>query len=209
MDIMGPLVTTSDNNQFLLIMQDHFTKFVVAVPIKNCTSEIIADVFLKHWVAYFQAPIHLITDNAQYFSSSLMFDLYGLLKIHKIFTSPYHPPSDFVERVNRTFNAMISHYLSTNQDDWDLFVPFLTLAFNSTFNFATGYSPFYLRFGYHPKTLVDTLASIPSMRSNTGGGGMKDAMQFALSAAYNQLIIKHKNRHSVQEAINQTMKYNE
>jgi hypothetical protein len=209
MDIMGPLVTTSDNNQFLLIMQDHFTKFVVAVPIKNCTSEIIADVFLKHWVAYFQAPIHLITDNAQYFSSSLMFDLYGLLKIHKIFTSPYHPQSDFVERVNRTFNAMISHYLSTNQDDWDLFVPFLTLAFNSTFNFATGYSPFYLRFGYHPKTLVDTLASIPSMRSNTGGGGMKDAMHFALSAAYNQLIIKHKNRHSVQEAINQTMKYHE
>ncbi len=37
---------------------------------------------------------------------------------------------------------------------------------------------------------------------------MKDAMHFALSAAYNQLSIKHGNRHSFQEDINQTMKGN-
>lgn len=55
LDIMGPLPITINNNQYILTMQDLLTKYSIAVPLKEATSLIIADAFMKEFICIYLA----------------------------------------------------------------------------------------------------------------------------------------------------------
>jgi hypothetical protein len=50
---------------------------------------------------------------------------------------------------------MVTHYVSKDQKTWDKFIPFLVHAYNTSIHETTGYSPFYLLHGFHPRLLAD------------------------------------------------------
>ena len=53
-------------------------------------------------------PREILTDQESDFTSQLLAELYRLLHIHPIRTSPYHPQTDgLVERFNQTLKAML------------------------------------------------------------------------------------------------------
>jgi hypothetical protein len=58
-DILGPLPTTATDNKFLLVICDRFSKFTVAIPLKSTKADVVAEVFVAHWVAYFGVPLVL------------------------------------------------------------------------------------------------------------------------------------------------------
>ena len=65
----------------------------------------------------------------------------------------YHPQTQgLVERMNQTMAQTLRctlHHLG-NQGDWKSILPTVEFAINSLPNRSTGYSPFYLNYGYHP-----------------------------------------------------------
>ena len=202
-DLQGPLTSTLNSNQHIMVIQCLYTKFVVAVPIPDCTSETIANAFVSHWIGYFGTPARLLTDNAQYFASDLIAEMCVLLRIQKLWTSPYHPQSDPVERVNRTFNAMLSHFVNDRQDNWDSFLPLICVAYNTTFNATTGHTPYFLMMGHNPLTLADFLINVPQTENSSWGEGAKAAMHTALRAAYKDIIHRQQQR---QESIEEENK---
>jgi hypothetical protein len=55
------------------------------------------------------------------------------------------------ERTNRTLEEMLRPYVSPSQDGWDLKLPCAEFAVNNATTAATGFSPFYLNYGRHPR----------------------------------------------------------
>lgn len=54
------------------------------------------------------------------------------------------------ERLNRTLFNLFSMYVSSDNQDWDVALPFITFAYNSSSHEPAGYSPFYILVGRDP-----------------------------------------------------------
>ena len=76
-----------------------------------------------------------------------------LLGVHQTRTTPLHPQSDgMVERFNRT---LLAKYCSSDQQDWDLWLPFTLMAYRSAQQEATGYIPARMMFGREMRLLLN------------------------------------------------------
>lgn len=89
--------------------------------------------------------------------SSLVTEVCRLLNTKKVNTTAYHPQTDgLVERFNNTLVEAISAYVSTNQDDWDLYIPAILFVYRVSPSVSTGDSPFYLLYGRETRLPCDT-----------------------------------------------------
>ncbi|CAB4001799.1 Transposon Ty3-G Gag-Pol poly [Paramuricea clavata] len=70
MDILGPLPTTAREHQYVLVMSDHFTKWVEAVPMADQKAETVARAFIDNVVSRHGVPVKLLTDQGRNFESA-------------------------------------------------------------------------------------------------------------------------------------------
>jgi hypothetical protein len=89
MDVLGPLPTTAQGNQYILVMSDHFTKLVEVVPIPNQRAETVAKAFVDEVVTRHGVPSKLLTDQGRNLEADLMKQVFSLLGVQKLRTSPY------------------------------------------------------------------------------------------------------------------------
>ena len=111
MDILGPLPVTHQNNKFILVIGDYFTKWTEAYPIPNMEASTVARLFVNEFVAPLGAPETLHTNQGRNLESALIKEVCQLLGVTKTRITPYHhhPQSDrMVERFNRTLLSMLS-----------------------------------------------------------------------------------------------------
>ena len=156
-DIMGPLPNSGDGNKFVLVVIDHFTKWVELYPLPEISAKTVANRLMLTFLR-FGIPDTLLSDQGSNYQSELMVELCELLDIHKVRTSPYHPQCDGItERFNRTLQAMITSYISNHQRDWDVLLPSLAFAYNTAVHSTTKSSPFELVYGRIPKVPVDLM----------------------------------------------------
>ena len=70
--------------------------------------------------------------------------------------TPYHPQSDgFVERFNRTPLNLLSTSSGQHQSEWDTNLRKACLAYHTSVQSTTGYSPFFLMFGREARLPID------------------------------------------------------
>ncbi|KAI5720182.1 hypothetical protein M8J77_003074 [Diaphorina citri] len=147
MDLMGKLPTSSHNNNYILVIQDDFTKYVEIVPLRNATGNTVSQHFKKVVLYRYGKPVSCISDNGTSFCNKL-FDSLGAefgFKHKKL--AVYTPQANIVERSNRTIKQMIRCYVNERQTNWDSHLPELMFAINSSKQSTTGYSPNFLMFG--------------------------------------------------------------
>lgn len=74
-----------------------------------------------------------------------LFSKYKIPNIH--YTPKYTPQVNSVERQNKTIVTVISAYIENDQRSWDLLIPKVQFALNSSVSEVTGYTPAFLVFG--------------------------------------------------------------
>lgn len=144
-DIMGPYPTTPSRNKFLLVVTDHFSKWVELFPLRKLTARVIMDKLMEVFTR-FGFPEQLITDNASYFTAKVFVDSCAALGIKHKKTTTYHAQSNPTERVNRNIKHMLVAF-SERHKDWDTYLPEIGFALRSTVNRSTGYAPSSLNLG--------------------------------------------------------------
>ena len=83
-DILGP-VTLAKTSQarYILVISDLYTKYAVAVPVKDMTAKTVATTLVEEWILKFGAPDTLHTDQGTNFNSEVMKDLRQIFMIDK------------------------------------------------------------------------------------------------------------------------------
>ena len=140
----------------VLVLQDHFSKYVVAYVVEDQTAETAAWTLRNGYFSLFGAPAYLISDQGKAFTGHVISHLCKLYGVQKLRTSPYHAQTNGqVERMNQTIIRMIGKLDEDKKARWSVHLPELLMAYNATRSAVTGYSPYYLLFGRRPRIPVD------------------------------------------------------
>ena len=111
-------------------------------------------------------------------------------------TTPYHPQGNGqVERFNRTLLNMLRTLPETQKSRWADHLNQVVHAYNCTRNEATGFSPFYLLFGRHPRLPIDLIFGIDRTANQGSHTQYVAQWQKAMSGAY-ELASKRANEGS-------------
>ncbi|PIO70756.1 integrase core domain protein [Teladorsagia circumcincta] len=157
-DLTGPMHITESGNRYIMAMVDHFSKYVIAVALPDCSSATIARALMNDCILKYGVMTELVSDNASYFRSETLLELGKLLRVHRYFCTPYHHEGNGAcERVFATFQLMLRSYIDTAQSDWDMFVPACAFMYNTSTHSSTHNTPFFLLFGRDPAFNVDLL----------------------------------------------------
>ena len=149
----------------VLVLQDHFSKYVVAYVVKDQTARTTAKTLRIGYFRLFSAPAYLVSDQRKAFTGHVITHLCELYGVQKLRTSPYHAQTNGqVECMNQTIIRMISKLEEDKKACWSKHFPELLMAYNATCSTVTGYSPYYLLFGRRPRIPVDYL--FPTLRDS-------------------------------------------
>ena len=155
-DITGPFPRGESGNAYVLVVSDYFTRWVEAYAIPNQEAVTVANKLVEEFFCRFSIPEQLHSDQGRQFESSIMQEVCKLLHIHKSRTTPYHPQCDgLVERLNRTLIGMLATTVHEHPGDWDRHLRQLCMAYNTSVQSSTGFTPFFMMFGRQAKLPVD------------------------------------------------------
>ena len=147
------LPVSSSNNRYLLVIQDYFTKWAEAIPMKDQTASRITNEIVKV-CSLFGIPKILHSDQGRNFESTILRQTLQVFGIKKSRTTAYHPQGDgMVERFNRSLLQLLRSYVE-KQEDWEKYLPMMLFAYRTAVHSSTGVTPFMLMFGRQPNSLA-------------------------------------------------------
>ena len=156
-DLTGPHVPVG-GLRYIMTAEDSFTRFIVAVPIRDKSAITVARAFIDHVVLKFGAPMSVLTDLGTEFQNELWSEMFRLFGIQRLKTTAWNPSTNGrIERWHRTINSMLGKVVDTRQKDWPERLKFVVMAYNGTVHEATSFSPNFLQFGRELPMPVDLL----------------------------------------------------
>ena len=112
-DIISPIPDTLNRNKYILVVMDHFTKFVECYAMPNQLSSTVADKIVFEFLSRYGCCLDLHSDRGTNYQSELFREVCRLLEINQTPTSGFRPISNgMIERFNATLENMISAYVN-------------------------------------------------------------------------------------------------
>ncbi|XP_023814763.2 uncharacterized protein LOC111947970 [Oryzias latipes] len=157
MDVVGPVEKSKAGNRYMLVITDYATKYPEVFPLKCVKAKAVA-FSLVQFFSRVGFPREILTDRGTNFMSNLLKQVYQLLGVRNLRTTPYHPQTDgLTERFNQTLKQMLRKFVNETGSDWDQWLPYLLFAYREVPQASTGFSPFELLYGHEvrgPLTLL-------------------------------------------------------
>lgn len=151
----------------ILVITDHFTRYSQAFPTRNQTAKTTAKILFENFIVHYGFPSRLHSDQGKNFTGHVIKELCKIAGVQQSRTTPYHPMGNgMVERFNQTLIKMLGTLDNKQKEDWKSYVSTLVHAYNATKHDSTGFSPFFLMFGRHPRLSIDAYLGLDSYLSD-------------------------------------------
>ena len=142
MNIVRPLPCSRSGNRYILVVCNYATCYPEGFALKSVDAENVAEALMVMF-SRVGVPKEILTDQGMNFTSKLLAELYHLLQVKAVKTSPYHPQTDgLVKRFNRTLKSMLRKTVTDEGKDWDRLLPYVLFAYREVPQSSTRFSPF-------------------------------------------------------------------
>ncbi|XP_023288360.1 KRAB-A domain-containing protein 2 [Orussus abietinus] len=139
--------------KFIMVYQDHLTKFVQLRPLKTKSAEEVARHVLSIFLT-FGAPAILQSDNGREFSNRVISEICAMWKDVKIVHEKprYSQTQGSVEKANQDIQNMLTAWMNENDTNkWSDGLSFVQFAKNTTYHEGIRQSPYEAMFGVKAK----------------------------------------------------------
>ena len=138
----------SNGCNHVLTIIDRFTRWPVAVPIKDIGADTVIDALSLHWIAVYGVPETITTDRGSQFTSRIWNQLLQTWGIKHNLTTAYHPQSNgLVERLHRRLKESLITLCNDEREKWYWKLPMTLLALRTTVKPDIGACPSDLVYG--------------------------------------------------------------
>ena len=164
-DLVTNCGETAEGNNHILTIYDTFTRWVIAIPIKSKQSHVIAEAIFKYLVCIHGCPVRIYSDQGTEFINKGLKAMCNRWSIKKIETTGWQPQANPVERVHRWINSSMTALSKSFVVDWDTYLHAVVFAYNVSESESTGYSPYFLTYGRHPRLPEDVMYGLSAGES--------------------------------------------
>ena len=181
------LEKSKGGHENILVITDHFSRYAQAIPTRNQKATTTAKVLFENFFLHYGFPAVLHSDKGANFESKVIRKLCDIAGVKKSRTTPYHPMGNgMVERYNKTLLNMLGTLSDSQKSDWKSHVSTMTHAYNAAEHESTGFAPFYLMFGRHPRLAIDAFLGLKQETSTPKSHqDYSDKLRHRLEHAYN------------------------
>ena len=143
----------------ILTVTDEMSKMLFIIPVRNEKAQTTADALLKLFLTY-GIPNKIHSDNGKAFCNKVVEKLLESLDIEHTKTVAYNSRSNAIcERQNSVILNMLGCLSTSQKHKWWNYCNIISYAYNTT-QCITGYSPYYLFFGRHPRLIGDVMLGL-------------------------------------------------
>ena len=157
-DTLGPFPESRQGNRYIVHISDLFSGYPEAYPAPDKKAETITRLLLEKYIPTHTCMTVLLSDQGTEYVNKDLDLLSASLKIRRVKTSPYHPMTNgLTERFHDFLNKQLSKVISTDQQDWEDYLPGILLSYRVSVQEGTKHSPFFLHNGRDPVLPGDLL----------------------------------------------------
>ena len=162
-DICGPFPRSGGRHQYkyLLIILDHYTKYIKLYPMNRATTQKILDLIIHNYVPEVGCPKTMITDHGTQFKGRRWKDTLMEQGIKTYKTAVYHPSSNPSERVLREVGRILRTYCAHQQRQWSGYVPAAEDFINLAYHQSIDTTPYNAMFEKPPPREISDLIKFP------------------------------------------------
>ena len=148
--------------KYVLSVMDHLTRYALLIPVPNKEPASIAKILIDRVITTFGIPEKTHSDRGSEFENQLIYALQVELGFHKTKTTPLRPQGNSVsERVHSTMHAMLAMHMSVGNKNWASLLPFVQMAYNTSYHSTVHETPYFLFFRRQPRLPVNIILGIP------------------------------------------------
>ena len=208
LDWVTNLPVSSKENDAIMTVVDRATKMAYFLPCKTTmTAYQAAKLYWNRIGTVHGMPAALISDRDPKFTGNFWDELWKQFGTELKMGSGYHPQSSGqAERYNQMLEQVLRVTIHTLQDesDWERILPTVQYVVNNTPNRHTGYTPFFLNYGYHPTTPTQMLSDNDTKLENVNSFVSRMKREFSLARknlqnARDSMMKQEKGRRRPQE----------
>eukprot|EP00873_Tetraselmis_striata_P029125 jgi/Tetstr1/449389/TSEL_003898.t1 len=147
-DSAGPLPTSSEGHKYVIVIVEHFSKWIELVPVRDLEATTTAKAFHERVLARYGAPVEVVTDIGTEYQGAFREQLerHG---IQPVDIPPGHPQANgMAERIVQVLKVALRKVVPTlGTASWHSWMPVIEFGYRVSKQATTGYSPYFLLFG--------------------------------------------------------------
>ncbi|XP_055491949.1 protein NYNRIN-like [Leucoraja erinacea] len=150
--------------KYLLVVVDHFTRWVEAFPTATATTQVVAKILLEQIIPRYGIVETIDSDRGTHFASKTHEMICEALGIEWKLHTPWHPQSSGkVERMNGTLKTQITKLIEETRLPWTKCLPIALLRIRTAPRKDIGISPYEMLFGL---PYLGKIEGVPTIQGN-------------------------------------------
>ena len=156
-DFLGPFPRSKNGFSYILVAIDKLSRYPITKAVSDTTA-ITATIFIdQEIISRFGIPSSIIADRGSSFTAHIFQEFIKNHGIKLQLVNAYQPEwNSFVERLNKTLRNSLNKTVPPAQwNTWDTYLPHISFSLRIRKSSSTGYSPFYILYGFEPRISSD------------------------------------------------------